>query len=222
MSFNKILCTGALSVLPFTLSAQEFTGGTLGLEYLSTDGDDVTSYYGEVEFGINRNIGFEVDLNGFSAGSDSASSATMHGIYHIGPTASLGAYYGQGFGDSNDVTFYGVEGGTLWGRTSIGGYLGQRESGGTSGTTFGVNAEAPINDSFEIFTDFDFIYVDDSWVSQDEIGVQYNMPNGPELYALYGRASAELSGFGGATADYFGVGARINFGAKRGTTFEGR
>ena len=76
-------------MLSTAFGAQEFVGGTLELEYTSFDGADVTSYNGEVEFAINRQFGVELDWNGASSDSEPASSATLHGIYHMSNTSSV-------------------------------------------------------------------------------------------------------------------------------------
>ena len=222
MHFKNAVIAGALSVCGSVAFAQEFTGGTLGLEYTAFDGANGTSYDAGVEFSINRQIGTQLDIEHATGGGDSASSATFHGIYHLSNTSSVGAFYGQNLGGDLDYTTYGIEGGTLlWGRSNFGGYLGQQQFDGGSSFILGVNAETPLSESFEVYSDFDFALVDDVWVSTSEVGEQYSPCNGPELFAHFGSLSA---GAGGATAstEYLGVGARINFGARRGTTFEGR
>ena len=221
MFFKKYIGAGLLSVLATASGAQEFVGGTLGLEYTSFDGADATSYTGEVEFAINRQFGVELNWNGASSDGETASRATLHGIYHMSNTSSVGAFYGQSVGGDVDASFYGIEGGTLLGGFSVGGYIGREDIDGTDATTFGLNAEVPVYNAFELYFDSDLAFVDDVWAGTSEIGVQYNMSNGPEFFAHFGSLTAS-DGTTTASEDYIGVGARINFGAKRGTTFEGR
>lgn len=216
--FNKTaVCAAVISALSSMSYAQQFTGGTLGVEHFIADGGDVTLYTGGVEFGITRAYGVGLSFNNI----DSNTSATLHGIYHLSGQASVGLYYGQNLSGDNDSTFYGVEGGTLWGPANIGGYIGQIDNGTDTAVAIGINAERPLGNQFEFYTDFDFLSDDGDWISTNETGVQYNLAQGPELYIHYGQASAG-SGNTGVTGDYIGVGARINFGARRGTTFDAR
>lgn len=218
MSYKIPVLAAAFAAASSSALAQGISGGSLGLEYNVFDGSEVTTYSGGLEYSINRQFGIGLDVTGSSSGSASSSSATLHGIYHLSNSASVGAYYGQSEGD---VSFYGIEGGTSWGNTNFGGYIGQRSAGGDTALAFGFNSETPFASNFELYTDFDFVESSGDWVSTDEIGIQYNMNQGPELFAHYGRGSATVGGLGGST-DYFGIGARINFGAARGTTFEAR
>lgn len=203
------------------LAAQEFTGGELGFEYnQSFDDSDVdgTSYFAGAEMAINREFSFGVDLADID-GADVSTQATFHGIYHLSDAASVGAFYSY---KDEDAATYGIEGGIeIWGG-DVSGYVGRISVDDESAFIIGFDSSNPIADSnFSLFSDFDLVSDDEVAITTNEIGVEYNIPQGADIYALYGQASAFADGGSGST-DYFGVGARIRFGAERGTTFEAR
>ncbi len=225
MFYKAAIAATVLSVVSTPLFAQEFVGGELGIEYNRSvdDGDvDGVSYNAAAEMGINRNIGFGLDVDKFDvSGGGSDPRLTLHGIYHVNERASVGAFYAQSPGVDLDNASFGIEGGmALWGG-DVGAYLGQQQVGDEDVMIFGLSSKTPISGQFAAFTDFDLVGDSDVALSTSEIGVTYQMQNGPEFYGQYGRATGTV-GSASASADYFGLGARITFGAARGTTFEGR
>lgn len=214
------LKTAALIAAASPVFAQEFTGGELGFEYnqLTDDGEiDGTNYYAgaEVAFSRDFSIGLNVANLDF-VGEDTR--ATLHGIYHLNDTSSVGLFVAGG---DNDTTSVGVEGGMELFGGDIGGYIGQISLDDESALAIGLSSNTPIGANFTFFTDFDIVADEQVAVSTNEIGIEYNIAGGPDLFAQYGRIDLDTTGGDGST-DYFGVGARIEFGAERGTTFEAR
>ena len=203
------------------LAAQQFTGGELGFEYNQSfeDSDiDGTSYFAGVEMAINREFSFGLDLADID-GADVSTQATLHGMYHLNDISTVGAYYSY---KDEDASGFGIEGGIeIWGG-DISGHIGRVSVGDESVFVFGFDSNNQIADSsFSLFSDFDLVSDDEVAVSTNELGVEYNFPAGADVYALYGQASAFTDGASGST-DYYGIGARIRFGAERGTTFSAR
>ncbi len=202
--------------------AQEFSGGELGIEFNAFASDtDVngTSYSGGVEFSFGREYAIAVTAENFGFGGDtSTNNVTLHGIYHMNQRASLGLFYSQ---NENNVEGYGFEGGTSFAGTDIGGYIGQKSFEGEDVVIVGLESRTPINDQITFFTDFDIVGDDEIAGSTSELGVSYLFDAGPEAYVQVGSASA-FTEFGNESEAYIGVGAKISFGAARGTTFDTR
>jgi len=220
----KSLPFAALGVLLSAIpaAAQEFTGGELSLEYnfdADNSGSNSTSYSGGVEFAFGREYAIGVSVAGVNLGDDDqASSMTLHGLYHLSSTATVGAFYSQG---EDDASAFGVQGGTVFGSGEIGGYIGQRSFGDTDVIAFGLESRTPFMDQFVFFTDFDLVADNDAGVSTNELGVTYTFDQGPEAFVQVGQATAYANG-SSVSDEYIGFGARISFGAKRGTTFDAR
>lgn len=203
------------------LAAQQFTGGELGFEYNQSfeDSDvDGTSYFAGVEMAVNREFSIGLDLADID-GADVSTQATLHGMYHLNDQSTVGAFYTY---KDEDASLFGIEGGIeIWGG-DISGHIGRLSVDDETAFVFGLDSRNPISDSsFSLFSDFDLVSDDEVAISTNELGVEYNFPAGADVYALYGQASAFADG-GSDSTDYFGVGARIRFGAERGTTFSAR
>ena len=155
-----LLSTAAFAVVAAPVFAQEFTGGELGFEYnqlIDNDEIDGTNYYAGAEMAFNRDfsVGFNIANLDFS-GEDT--SATLHGIYHMNDTTSLGVFVAGG---DNDTTSYGIEGGTELFGGDIGGYIGQIQVDDEDALIFGLSSNTPLGASFTVFTDFDIVADED-------------------------------------------------------------
>lgn len=200
--------------------AQQFTGGELGVEYnqLSDSSSvDGTLYHGGVEVAFNRDFSFSLNLESQNFPGD-FNVATVHGIYHLSEETSVGLFYSA---SDEDFTNFGIEGGIEIWDGDIGGYIGQVDVDGETAVIFGLSSNNPIGANFSLFSDLDLVADSDIAVSTQEYGVEYNIPGGADIYAQYGIVEAFTAAGSGST-DYFGIGARIQFGAERGTTFETR
>lgn len=215
-----ILSTAALIAASTPVVAQQFTGGELGFEYnqLLDDGEvDGTNYYAGAEIGFTRDFSIGVNVANLDfTGEDTR--ATLHGIYHLNDVSSVGLFVAGG---DNDTRSYGIEGGMELFGGDIGGYIGQISLDDEDALAIGLSSNTPIGANFSFFTDFDIVADEAVAVSTNEIGFEYTIAGGPDLFAQYGRIDLDTTAGDGST-DYIGVGARIEFGAGRGTTFEGR
>lgn len=225
MSHKAAIAAAIIAAASTPAFAQQFTGGELGIEYNTflddTDIDGV-SYNAAAEMAVTREFGLAFDVDKFDIGdSGSDPRLTLHGIYHLSGSASVGAFYAQSPGADFDNASYGIEGGTAFMRGDIGGYIGMQEAGDGEVFIFGMSSKTPVGGSFSVFTDFDLVADDTLAASTNEVGVTYQMTNGPEFYGQVGQVSASTGG-ASASETYIGLGARITFGAARGTTFEGR
>lgn len=221
--FMKAAIAATLLVVASPLAAQ-VTGGSLGVEYNApTDGGDLggTTYSGALEYAINRNFAVSVDLAGYRLDNidTDAVSGTLHGVYHLNELTSFGVFYGADDLDGADaVSLYGLEAGTEFGQAEIEGYIGQLEGNEDDALIFGFDANYDFSNGFSITGSGGFTDVDDFSLSRVAIGGQYEITGGPQFYAEIGNVSAEFEGFDDDET-FVGVGARLAFGAERGTTF---
>jgi hypothetical protein len=225
MSYKAAIAAVLLAAVSAPASAQ-VTGGSLGIEYSApTDGGDFggTAYYGAIEYAFNRDISVAADLSGYRLDNinTDASSLTLHGIYHIDETLSVGAFYGVDRVNEGNVALYGLEGGTEFMGGQVEGYLGRVDGTLSTATIVGVDGLYGLSNGFSLTGSVDLSRQDDTDISRFALGTQYDMQDGPQFFAEIGSVSAEN---GGIAADdtFIGVGARVAIGANRGTTFDPR
>jgi hypothetical protein len=219
--FSKTHIVVATLLVASPAVAQQFTGGELGVEYNSLlDADDVdgTSYFAGAELSFNREFAVAVDVSNIEAVGENGNDVTLHGIYHLNDNASMGLFYSR---DNDDAAKIGIEGGIEFMGGDISAYVGQLQIDDETALVVGFSSDTPIYQNISVFTDFDIVGDDSLAISTNEIGVEYAFDQGPEVYAQFGRFNVEAGGVS-ADQDYVGIGARIKFGAARGTTFEAR
>jgi hypothetical protein len=200
-----------------------FSGGEISAEALAySDGDDIgsTAYSGALEFSINRNISVAVDLGfyGLQTLDLQADTATIHGIYQLSDTVSLGAFYGRDQLEGDDATVIGIEGGTELGGAAVEGYFAQLDGTADNATLLGVSGEYGITDSISAVASFNIADLGDESSNRLAVGGQYAIASGPELWAELGTMKID-DGISTSSDTFISVGARIEFGAARGTTF---
>lgn len=223
MSYKAALAAALVVVVAAPASAQ-VTGGSLGIEYSTPiDGDDFggTAYYGAIEYGFNRNFSVSADLSGYRLDNidTDASSMTLHGIYHLSETISLGAFYGLDKLETTDaVALYGLEGGTEFLGGQIEGYVGRIDGNISEATVIGADGSYALQSGFSVIGNAAFSFQDDSDVSRYAIGGQYEMQDGPQFYVELGQTNVEVGGIG-FDDTFIAVGTRVAIGAQRGTTF---
>ncbi len=226
MFYKTAVCAAAFSALSTFAFGQGFTGGQLSIEYNApTSGDDFggTTYSGGLEYSINRQFAVAVDASSYRLDNinTTASSFTLHGIYHLSESASVGAFAGQDSASDSNVMLYGIEGGTEFSGGVIGGYFALSNGDSDDATMFGLDASYALNEAFTIVGDLDVTSLDDDTATNISVGAEYQMPRGPKFYGHIGSLNADGNGVGG-NETYVGLGARIEFGAARGTTFDQR
>lgn len=224
MSKYTLITAAVLAVAGSGAMAQGITGGSIGVEVTQpTDFDEFvgTNYFGSIEYGINRQFAVSADVSSYRFDSldEDATSATLHGVFHMSDTASVGAFFGRDkLEDGDAVNIYGIEGGTEFMGGKVEGYLGMADNDAET-VIFGVDGTYAFSESISFrggaaFSDSG----DDTTASTISAGAEYTISGGPSLYAEIGNASVEAGGLD-ESETFVGIGARINFGAARGTTF---
>lgn len=224
MSRNTFITAAVLAVIGSGAMAQGITGGTIGVEVTQpTDFNDFvgTNYYGAIEYGISRQFAVSLDVSSYRFDSldQDATSATLHGIYHLSDSASVGLFYGQDKIDGEDAAdLYGIEGGTEFMGGRVEGYVGRSDDGDVEAILFGADGSYSFNESISFKGGAAFLSVEDLDVSSITAGAEYTIAGGPSLYAELGNVNLD-DGISSESETFIGIGARINFGAARGTTF---
>lgn len=224
MSKNTLITAAVLAVIGSGAMAQGITGGSIGVEVTQpTDFDDFvgTNYFGSIEYGINRQFAVSADISSYRFDSldQDATSATLHGVYHLSDTASVGAFYGvDDIEDGDSVNIFGLEGGTEFMGGKVEGYAGMADND-VDTVIFGVDGTYAFSESISFRGGANFSSSDED-ISSSIIsaGAEYTITGGPSLYAEIGNANVD-DGNNEEDETFVGIGARINFGAARGTTF---
>ena len=231
MFYKTAVCAAAISALSSTALAQQF-GGELGLSYAyPTDSGDlaITEYFGALEYNFNQRFSVGADLTGYSIEDQDPTfaSSTLHLTYHLNSFSSVGVFTGRDvISDADSDTtltsnINGIEAGAGYQQFEFEGYAAKVTGGDEEPIMFGVDGTYQINDQISAFLDFDFANGDDLSARRYAIGGTYEIRNGPELYAQVGQRSAETGDVEG-DSNFIELGAKIQFGTNRGTTFNGR
>ena len=227
MTYKMILTTAALSALCGPALAQGFTGGQIGIGYEApVDGGDFggTTYSLGGEYAFTRDFSVAGDVSSYRLDNidEDASSVTIHGIYHFSQTASAGVFIGQDYLTGDDANLFGVEAGTEFMGGDVGGYIGSID-GNSDGIIAGLDGEYAFGNGVSLTANAGFYTSDDgdADLSRFAIGSEYRFDSGLEFYAELGNVAVSLDDRD-ADETYLGIGATLNFGAARGTTFDQR
>ena len=224
MSKNTFITAAVLAVIGSGAMAQGITGGSIGVEVTQpTDFEEFigTNYFGAIEYGITRQFAVSADVSSYRFDSldQDATSATLHGVYHLGDTASVGVFFGQDKLEGEDsLNIYGIEGGTEFMGGQVEAYVGVADNDADT-KIFGFDGNYNFNEAISFkggaaFQDSG----DEGSASTISIGAEYTITGGPSLYAELGNVNVD-SGATDESETFIGLGARINFGSARGTTF---
>ena len=225
--FISILAASLPLVISNSAQAFEFTGGSIDLNYSAfTEDNDfaTTALTGAVEFGFNRNFGVQFDLGTFAYDfvDESGTNAALHAIYHINETSSLGAFYGRDEIDGEGVDFYGVEIGQEFQDFGVEAYIGAGDDSGVSATVFGLTGLYEFDQGFGLGASWERMdFNGDLDLTRFAVKADFAVGSNVDLYAEFGSFSADGFGVSGSE-NFFGIGAKFNFGASRGATFEDR
>ena len=210
-------------VLPLPAIGQGVTGGTLGVELNApTDFSDLggTTYFGSLEYQVTPDISVAANVSSYrfdNLGSD-ASNATVHGIYKLDDETSVGLFFGQDFSETSDSDLYGIQGTTWLGGSQVEGYLGRVDGQTDEITILGFDGQYDIRSDFSVTGSAALGDYAAGSARTISIGASYTIADGPDLYAEIGNVSVAENGL--STSDTFiGVGAQINFGGQKDTTF---
>ena len=198
-------------------AAQGFSGAELSVETFAFSGDGdlgYTSYSAGAEYAITRDFGLSADLSfyGFSALDSDGQNLTLHGIYNLSDTTSLGVFVGQDSFDTSDATIYGIEGGTEFMGGTVEGYLAQVD-GDDSATLLALSGDYAITQSIAATGGVGIVDMDDT-LTRAHLGAEYQMQGGPAFHAELGQI-----GLSDTDETYLSIGATVAIGATRGTTF---
>jgi len=221
MLTKAVLTAVSLTALSTPAMAQGFSGGELTLDaYAFAEGSDPTgvNYSGALEYSLSRNfsVAGAVSVYDFSLLSESVTNVTLHGIYHVNDQSSVGLFLGNDSSDSGDASFFGLEGGFEANQLSVEGYAAIYDDSDDS-TVVGISGDYRISDTVSAIGTLGFGDVSGDSYNRLSAGAEYDFQQGPSVYAEVGQVSG-----GGTDSGFIGIGASIEFGAARGTTFDRR
>lgn len=215
-------CCAALSA--HGAQAAEVTGATLGIDYSAFTDDsagtvDKTALSGSIELGFDRSFGLQGDLALGRLGFAEAdfTSFALHGIYHANENSSLGFFVGRDLIEGEGATFYGAEAGFEMAQLSADIYASSAEKQDVSSHMMGIGASYNATEDFTVGASHDRGDIFDLDVSRTQLEADYRFDKVTVSAQL---GSVDIDGAG--SENYFGIGAKFDFGAKRGTTFEQR
>ncbi|MFZ3584109.1 hypothetical protein ACOI1H_18375 [Loktanella sp. DJP18] len=226
MNHKAALAAAILAVASSSATAQGVTGGELGITYNApTNGSDFggTTYTGGLEYGFLQTFSVSANAAGYKFDNidTTSNNVTLHGTYHLSSTASVGGFYARDDLDGTTADIFGAEGGTEFMGGDVGGYLGRVDDGTDTGTLLGFDGSYALRNGFSVIGEADVYNVDGDTLSQVSIGAEYELAVGPEFYAHIGRVTGDIDGSSDSVG-FFGIGAKVAFGATRGTTFSNR
>lgn len=225
-----ILATTAIALCATSAVAQGFTGGSAGLSYSNfTDEDDgdagTTKFNAAAQFGITNEISVAADLTvrNIETVDESLTGFFVHGIYGINPDVSVGLFAGRETIENLDIDTYGGEIAYSAGQIETQGFIGASDFEGSDVTLFGVAGSYGLGNGFAVTGSFERLSANDEDLafSTFEIGAEYALGNGAELFANVGNVQFDFMGFD-EDANFFRLGASFNFGPDGGTTFDRR
>ncbi|PTE22149.1 hypothetical protein FAZ78_09225 [Cereibacter changlensis] len=217
------IALGASLAFAIPAHAVELTGAEVGASHsFFVDDTSVskTTLQGSAELGFGPMFGVQGDLgiNWLNESDETATSATLHGLYHVNDQTSLGLFYGSDKLDGEHRDYYGFEVGQKGPSFDVEAYVGRGEDSGLTGTMMGVEGRFAVSGAFGLGgklqnADFD----DDASMTRVGLTGDYTMPNGMGLTAELGRLNSDGLGVGDET--YVGIGAKMSFGPNQGVTF---
>lgn len=219
LALAGLLCASAAQ-------AFEVTGGSLSLGYSSFVGSsnatDVNklSFGSAMEFAITPEIAVQGEFSHskFDASGLDTSNVGLHGIYHLNHTTSLGAFIGRDRIDRRNLNYYGVEVAHQLGAFDTEAFVTIAKDGGRDGTVFGIKGDYALTDTATIGARFDHLNVKGADASKFALTGEVAALPGLNLTGEVGRG--KIKGFG--SDPYVGLGVKVNFGDKQGTTFGSR
>lgn len=220
--FYKAVCAAiGLAAISSSVSAQGITGGELtidGYSFRSGNNESALNYSGALEYGINRNfsVAGDVALYDFDILDDSLFNVTLHGIYHVNDQSSVGVLVGNDNIDGDNTIFYGLEGGFEANQFTAEGYFALYDDSDDS-IVVGINGGYQFTDTISAIGSLGYGDVSNNDVTRISAGAEYQFQGGPSLYAEIGNVDRDDD-----NSTFIGLGAKVEFGAARGTTFDRR
>ena len=208
-------------------AAAQVSGGQVNLSYsaLTNDGDfNRTSLESAVEYSLSQNFSVQGDLafHSFGFSNDDIATLTLHGIYHVDDSISLGAFVSVDRADGDNITILGIEGGRDFGQFDVEGYLGGFRESGDNGTLIGAKARYAYTNEigFGGVLDHGNLSGGDD-LTRFGINADYRFAGGSVVSAEIGQIHVGTPVGSGSEA-YAKIGFGFEFGNKRGATFDNR
>lgn len=214
----------ALAAIAAPSLAFEVTGGSVTLEY-STFADSAltdvnkTGISGSMEMGFSRSFAMQTDLSFVSFGTSGldATNSTIHGIYHLNETTSLGAFIASEKIEDGSGTSYGLEVGHQSGALGYEAFL-SRLDGGDTGTGYGVRGNYAMSDRLGLGLRLEGLNTGEFDVTRLSATGEFGLAGGAAVTAELGTVNLDDAG----SEAFVALGFRYDFGAKRGATFSKR
>lgn len=227
---KNILSTTTLIVLSTSsLSAFEFTGGSIGVDYTTyADIDDIsaTNLTSEIEFAITPLFSMALSMTSTSYDVNgpydlTTSSHTLHAIYNVNDALKVGAFVGKEGMFYYDADTYGIEASYDTGTINVAGYLGAGDMVDADISIAGLNAGYAFGNGFSVGAGVQNMKIDDYDYSLTTTSLEagYAFGNGMSVYAEAGQYGFE-SGRYSDDQDYVTIGANFAFGPNGGTSFK--
>lgn len=221
MTVKTMTLAASFAIMSGAALAQGFTGAELTARALAYgDANDLgqTAYRGAAEFGITSGIGIAADLGyyGFPVLGTNETSLGLHGVYGMGNDLALGLFLTRDSLGDDTVESYGIEGATSLAGARIEGFAGVVDGLAGANAMLGVSGSYDLTQAFAATAGFGTLSGDTSR-NRASIGAQYQIANGPALFAELGRLSDD-----GDSATFLSLGASIAIGGQGGTTFGSR
>lgn len=216
------IALGASLALAIPAQAVEMTGAEVGLSH-SFFTDDTsfakTTLEGSAELGFGPMFGVQGDLgvNWLNETDQTATSVTLHGLYHVTDQTSLGLFYGSDKLDDDHLDYYGFEVGQKGDSFDVEAYLGRGEDSGLTGTMMGLEGRFAVSGAFGAGGKLQSVDYEEASMTRIGLTGDYTMYNGMGITAEIGRLNSDGMGIGDET--YLGIGAKMSFGPNQGVTF---
>ena len=213
-----------LAALP---ASAQFAGGQVDLTFRNFNDSDISATTGRAsgELAVTKEFSLQGDIfmgkveNG-SADDLSGPGATLHGLFHVSPTSSVGAFVTHERLEGDGLTSFGVEAGAMMGGFASEVWLGVGEDqDGSDANYFGLETRhaagiVNLTGSLEYYN----ISGDLSSV-QGAIGVEYAASNGFAVAAQLENNYFEYDDVASESDTSVSVNATYRFGKRPGTVF---
>ncbi len=223
MLTKAVLTAVAMTALSTSAMAQGFSGGELTIDVQSFgEGDSPISvnYSGALEYAVTHSISVAGAIGSYdySLASGNVTNYSLHGILHINNQASVGAFLGSTSYEDESESFVGIEGGYEMNGFDLEGYTAFYDDDDKT-SVLGVSGAYRFTDQIAAIGEIGYASIDGDNHNRISAGAEYTFAQGPSLYAELGRVGdVEAS----TDNTFIGLGASIEFGASRGTTFNRR
>lgn len=218
----------ALASFLCVTSAQAFevNGGSVSLGYSSfvgkSNATDVNklAFGASLEFGITQQFALQTDFSiaNFGLTDLDNTNLAVHGIGHLNEQTSVGAYVGKDRLAGIDQSYFGFEVGHQMNAFGTEAYVTFAEDDGSHGTVLGFKGDYKLGETSSVGAKFDNLNVEGFDATRVALTGEMGVAKDVTLTGEVGSVRFEDVG----SESYVGIGLKMNFGAKRGATFDRR